>query len=159
MFLEQSCPGQANLHSHAIHTFIWERHYIVYATGSLVAVYTDPNVLVQNIEEPSEILLEVPSEVSNESRLSSVTAVAGDCKTGRIAVAYTHHIGIFRPQLPASSKTQPLWRVETVISTKSQVSCLDWSINGLLLAAGIDMTLWQESQSNCGEWDVLWTAR
>ncbi|KAI9015823.1 hypothetical protein CLU79DRAFT_764839 [Phycomyces nitens] len=110
MFLEQICPGQVNPQFHCIHTFVWrEERYIVFATGSKVVIYADPDVLVQ--------IIPVPFEQSEEDRhLETIAAVSGNSRTGRLAVAYRNHICFFRSQEQKDGKVnQSLYKKKTLL--------------------------------------------
>ncbi|KAL0097480.1 RAVE protein 1 C terminal-domain-containing protein [Phycomyces blakesleeanus] len=153
MFLEQICPGQVNPQFHCIHTFTWrDERYIVYATGSKVVIYADPDVLVQIIPVPFE-------QTEEESHLETITAVSGNSRTGKLAVAYQKHICFFRSQEQKDDKKQSIWEIETVLSTKSQVTCLDWSVNDLLLTAGSELAIWKNTSSDTDPWKIQWTTR
>ncbi|KAG1078408.1 hypothetical protein G6F42_024279 [Rhizopus arrhizus] len=79
MFLEQICPGQVNSQPQAIHTFVYkDDRFIVYATGSKVVVYADPDHLVQIIAASS-----IFQQQEQEQYLEPVTSVAGNSNTGQ----------------------------------------------------------------------------
>ncbi|KAI9347507.1 hypothetical protein BD770DRAFT_168541 [Pilaira anomala] len=122
MFLEQICPGQVNSHLQAIHTFIYKNErFIVYATGSKVVIYADPDNLVQIIAASS---LFEPQDI-----LEPVTAVSGNNRTGQIALAYHNQIGILKP----CDGNEHRWELDTVLNTTQVITCLDWSVNSKVI--------------------------
>ncbi|KAG0842100.1 hypothetical protein G6F19_001183 [Rhizopus arrhizus] len=144
MFLEQICPGQVNPVHQAIHAFIYNNdRFIVYATGSKIVIYADPNKLVQIITASSVFSLQTPV-------LESISSVSGNSLTGKIAISYKNQIAILYP----SQHYQ--WALEKVIDSKSEsIHCLDWSQNNELLCVGSMLTIWEYQE----EWKNKWNRK
>ncbi|GAA5804339.1 hypothetical protein HPULCUR_009827 [Helicostylum pulchrum] len=137
MFLEQICPGQVNTHLHAIHTFIYKNEqFIVYATGSKVVIYADPDNLVQ--------IIAASTLFHQQDILEPVTAVSGNNKTGQIALSYHNQIAVLKP----CDGNEHRWELDTVLDTSYVITCLDWSVNNLLLSAGKEILLWDNTTWN-----------
>ncbi|KAI8370278.1 hypothetical protein BD560DRAFT_121555 [Blakeslea trispora] len=136
MFLEQICPGQANSYPHALHTFSFEQdRFVIYATGSKIVIYADPNKLIQTVVAENLFALSKETE--------SITSVAGNSATGQIALSYHSQVAILKPE---KDKEQIKWHLESVLETSFTVNCLDWSVHNILLVAGIDIVLWKYDQ-------------
>ncbi|KAL7308090.1 regulator of (H+)-ATPase in vacuolar membrane, variant 3 [Mucor circinelloides] len=147
MFLEQICPGQVNSQPQAIHTFAYkDDRFIVYATGSKVVVYADPDHLVQIIAASS-----IFQQQEQEQYLEPVTSVAGNSNTGQIAIAYRTQIAVFKPY---QRQEQIVWELEAVLDTSLAIACLDWSIHNVLLSAGKEIKLWKYDD-NDGTWNAV----
>ncbi|KAI8971921.1 hypothetical protein BDF20DRAFT_708277 [Mycotypha africana] len=131
MFLEQICPGQVNSHPQALHTFVFEDdRFIVYATGSKVVIYIDPDNLAQVITASSLFTEQQP--------FVPITAVCGNSKTGEIAVSYSNEIAVLKP---FKQENGIKWVLSTILDSSCLVTCLDWSLHNFLLCAGEEILL------------------
>ncbi|CEP07241.1 hypothetical protein [Parasitella parasitica] len=136
MFLEQICPGQVNSQPQAIDTFVYkDDRFIVYATGSKVVIYVDPDNLVQIIAASSIFKQQHPEH----EHFEPVAAVAGNSNTGQIAIAYHTQVAVLKPY---QRQEQIGWEFETLLDTSLAITCLDWSIHNVLLSAGKEIKLW-----------------
>ncbi|KAG2213642.1 hypothetical protein INT46_000817 [Mucor plumbeus] len=149
MFLEQICPGQVNSHPQAIHTFVYNNdRFIVYATGSKVVIYADPDNLVQIITASSIFEQE---QQQKQEHFEPVTAVAGNSNTGQIAISYCTKVAVLRP---CQRQEQIGWEFESLLDTSLLITCLDWSINNVLLSAGKEIRLWK-FEENENTWKTI----
>ncbi|RCH95795.1 regulator of (H+)-ATPase in vacuolar membrane, partial [Rhizopus azygosporus] len=136
---EQICPGQVNPAFQAIHTFTYSNNrFIVYATGSKIVIYADPNRLVQIITASSVFNLQTPV-------MEPITAVSGSSFTGKIAISYKNQIAIMKPN------QNDHWTVECAFETELEtIHCLDWNE---LLSVGDMILLWSYQEES---WDLTW---
>ncbi|KAI8640796.1 RAVE protein 1 C terminal-domain-containing protein [Parasitella parasitica] len=145
MFLEQICPGQVNSQPQAIHTFVYkEDRFIVYATGSKVVIYADPDNLVQIIAASSifkrQQQQQQQQQQQEQEHFEPVNAVAGNSNTGQIAISYYAQVAVLKP---CQRQEQIGWEFEALLDTSLVVTCLDWSIQNILLSAGKEIKLWK----------------